>query len=293
VIKAGGFNYLGVYRLLGIVSTGHHCQIWKAYDDGQSRPVAIKTLVERYRKSREHIGYLKREHEVGSSFNHERIVRVFAFATDRDVPYLAMEWFPATNLKSRIHQEPETVAPWITKIVHQASQSVAVFNGGGWVHRDIKPENFLVSDEGEVKLIDFSLAQRRKGFLAKWFTPRSKVQGTHSYISPEQIRGELVDERADLYSLGCTLFELLASRPPFTGTNANELLSKHLRATPPPLESACPEVNREFAQLIRRAMAKDPAARFRSTEVFYQAVLQTPVFRRVDPSGRAAGRTPT
>jgi len=237
-------------------------------------------LLEQFRRSREYLGYLKREYSVGSKLVHERIIRIHEFGIDREVPYLVMEWFPAANLKNRIRQEGEAIGPLVPKIAVQAAEAVAAFNAQGWVHRDIKPANFLVSDEGDVKLIDFSLARRRKGMLSKIFAAKTKVQGTHSYMSPEQIRGEPVDDRADLYSLGCTLFELVAGRPPFTATSGNELLSKHLRAVPPPLDGIREDVNPEFAQLIRSAMAKDPADRSSSTEAFYQKVLQTPVFRR-------------
>lgn len=281
-------GYLGAYRLLNPVYTSQHCQIWQAYHDGRNGFAAIKTLLEKFRKSREYIGYLKREYAVGSKLVHERIIRIDEFGIDRGTPYLAMEWFPGANLKNRLRQGPEVLRPLLPKIILEATEALAVFNRNGWVHRDVKPENFLVSDEGDVKLIDFSLARRRKGFLSRLFAPRSKIQGTRSYISPEQIRGEPVDERADLYSLGCTMFELLAGRPPFTGANTNELLTKHLRATPPGLETINRDVTPEFAQLVRWAIAKEPASRPHSTEEYYQKIRQTPVFRRPTQISRIA-----
>jgi len=284
-------SYLGPYRLLGVVNTGQHSQIWKAYHDREGRPYAIKTLLEQFRQSREYVGYLKREYTVGSKLVHDRIIRIHEFGIDREVPYLAMEWFPAANLKNRIRQDAQAIGPLVPRIAVQAAEAVAVFNGRGWVHRDIKPANFLVSDEGDVKLIDFSLARRRKGMLSKIFPAKVKVQGTHSYMSPEQIRGEPADDRADLYSLGCTLFELVAGRPPFSAPSGNELLSKHLRAAPPSLEGIREDVNPEFAQLIRSAMAKDPDERPSSTEAFYQKVLQTPVFRRSPGPSRGGKQT--
>ncbi len=272
-------NYLGPYRLLSVVNTSQHNRIWKAYHDGEGRPYAIKVLLEQFRHSREYLGYLKREYTVGSKLDHERIIRIHQFAIDREVPYLAMEWFAAANLQNRIRQDAAALGPLVPKIAVQAAEAVAVFNSHGWVHRDIKPANFLVSSEGDIKLIDFSLARRRKGMLSKIFPAKVKVQGTHSYMSPEQIRGEPADDRADLYSLGCTLFELVAGRPPFSASSGNELLSKHLRAAPPSLEGVREDVNPEFARLIRSAMAKDPDERPSSTEAFYQRLLQTPVFR--------------
>ncbi len=275
--------FLGPYRLLNVVHVGHGTQIWQAYDDHRGCFVAVKTLLEQFWRGREHLRYLKRERLVGLRVAHERIIRILGFGTDRGAPYLAMEWFMGANMKTRLRQGLDLLAPWIPKIVLQATEGLAYFNSRGWVHRDIKPDNFLVADDGDVKLIDFALAQRKKGVLSRWFLPKSKVQGTRSYISPEQIRGLPLDERADLYSLGCTLFELVAGRPPYTGTNANELLNKHLKAPVPALESLSVSVTPEFAQLIRWAMQKEAAARPRTTEEFCRKVRQTPVFRRAVP----------
>lgn len=280
---------LGPYRLLNVVHTGHASQIWQAYDDAQGCFVAVKTPLARFRRDREHIGYLKREYLVGSKLIHERIIRIFKFGKDQGIPYLAMEWFVGGTMKARLRQGLDMLLPWVPKIVVEATEAVAFFNGRGWVHRDIKPDNFLVGDNGDVKLIDFALAQRKRGVLSRWFLrPKSKVQGTRSYIAPEQIRGMALDDRADLYSLGCTLFELIAGRPPYTGTSTQDLLNKHLKGPLPSLENVNPNVTPEFAQLIRWAMQKDPGARPRSTEEFYSKVCQTPVFRRGWPSAGLA-----
>ena len=271
---------LGPYRLLNVVHTGHAGQIWQAYDDAQGGFVAVKTLSERFRHDREHLGYLKREYLVGSKLVHERIIRILKLGNDRGTPYLAMEWFVGGTMKSRLRQGLDMLLPWIPKIVVQATEGVAYMNSQGWVHRDIKPDNFLVGDNGDVKLIDFALAQRKRGFLTRLLPwPRSKVQGTRSYIAPEQIRGMRLDDRADLYSLGCTLYELIAGKPPYSGTTTQELLNKHLKGPLPALENVNPNVTMEFAQLIRWTLQKEPAARPRSTEEFCQKVRQTPVFR--------------
>ena len=171
---------------------------------------------------------------------------------DRGINYLAMEWFPAPNMKHLIRRELDQVQHKIPNLIEQMAEALAYLNEHGWVHRDIKPDNYLVSDKNQVKLIDFALAQKPKGGLAKLLNPKMKIQGTRSYMSPEQIRGGALDSRADLYSLGCTIYELLAGKPPFTGANANELLMKHIKSSPPILGAANNNVTPEFGDLIRQ-----------------------------------------
>jgi len=283
VVSRAVSSYLGSYRLLNVVNTGQTSQVWQAYHDGKQQLVAVKTLLEKYRKDREQLAALKREYAVVGGLNHPRIIRIYEYGVDRGAPFLAMEWFPAPNLKFRMHQAGDTLVHMIPTIALQATEALIAFGREGWVHRDVKPENFLVSDDGEIKLIDFSLAQRKPGFLSKLLAPRTKVQGTRSYMSPEQILGKPLDDRADLYSLACTLFELVGGRPPVTGINSNDLLTKHLRAAPPSLEALNRNVTPEFSQLLRKAMAKKPSARFQSVEEFYGELRRIRIFRK-DPS---------
>jgi eukaryotic-like serine/threonine-protein kinase len=204
---------------------------------------------------------------------------VYRFDWDRGQPYVAMEWFSAPNMKQRILQGVERIAPLAQQIIDQAAEALGYFNRMGWVHRDIKPDNFLVGDQGEVKLIDFALAKRQRRGLAKWFMPRAKIQGTKSYISPEQIRGEAVDQRADLYSFACTVHELVCGKPPFTGVNVNDLLNKHLKTSPPSMEAVNPNVTSEFAQLVRRSLAKQPTERPESVDDFLLEFRRIRLFR--------------
>ena len=174
-------------------------------------------------------------------------------------------------------------------IIEQMCEALVYLHAQGWIHRDVKPDNFLVSEEGNVKLIDFALAQRLKGGISKLLGPKGRIQGTRSYMSPEQIRGGALDGRADLYSLACTLYELLGGKPPYTGANANDLLLKHLRAAVPTLESANHNVTPEFGELIRRSMAKKASSRPKSIEDFLTDFRMVRVFRRA-PKIAARGR---
>lgn len=279
--KAEAPGYIGPYRLLNVVNTGQTSQIWQAMHDGKQQFFGVKLLLDKFRRNREQIGYLKWEYTVGSKLDHPRIIKIIEYAMDRGTPYVAMEWFSAPNMKNWIRQGVDKIGYLIPKIVVQATEALAYFNMQGWVHRDIKPDNYLVNDQGEVKLIDFALAQRKKGSLGKFFTGKTKlVQGTRSYMSPEQIRGGGLDDRADLYSHACTLYELVSGRPPYTGTSANELLNKHLRASPPSLDGVDKNVTPQFAQLLRQAMAKKPSDRHKSVDEFLTRLRVTKVYHR-------------
>ncbi len=264
-------------------------RLWLACHDGLGQQVALKTLREQYYKDREKVGYLKWEYAVGVKLSHPRVIRTYEFGVDKGVPYLAVEWFAAPNLKQRIQQGVEGIAHLVPKIIVQAAEAMAYFNGQGWVHRDVKPENFLVGDDGEVKLIDFALAQRRRAGLARLLAPKTRVQGTHSYMSPEQIRGLALDERADLYSLACTFYEMVSGKPPFAGATTKELLNKHLKSNPTPLDVVNKNVTPEFADVIRRAMAKEPSDRLDSVQSFLRYLQAVRVFRRAPPVPQSAG----
>ena len=272
-------GYLGPYRLLNVVHTGQTSQIWQAYHDGKHQRFGVKTLLQKFLREREHLRYLRWEYAVGQKTAHDRIIQISEFGFDRGTPYLAMEWFPAPNMKHRIQHQSDTITHLVPKIIEQAAEGLSHFNGLGWVHCDVKPDNFLVTDDGDVKLIDFALARRSSRGLTRLLGPKARVQGTRSYMAPEQIRGAPLDQRADVYGFGCTIYELLSGKPPYTGVSADELLTKHLRAPPPSLDAVAKNVAPEFAQLVRRSLAKDPAARPQSINDFLLEFRMNRVFK--------------
>jgi serine/threonine protein kinase len=274
-----------------VVHTGKASQLWQAYDDGKQRMAAVKSLLEDFAKDGGQIRYLRQEYAVGREVVHPRVIEVYAFDTDRGIPYLASQWFAAPNLKKWIHNKEDRrrLACQIPTIIEQAAEGLGCLHHHGWIHRDIKPENFLAKGDGQVKLIDFGLAQRAKRGWARFLSFRSKRQGTPSYMSPEQIRGTTLDLRADVYSFGCTVHELLVGVPPFTGSTREELFGKHLKVAPPSLEAMDHNLTSEFAQLVRRCLAKDPDARPASAEVFLEEFRRLRVFKVPPAASEQAG----
>ena len=273
-------EHIGPYRLLNIVKTGQTSQVWAVINDNDQQRLAIKILLSDFRKDREHLTYMKQEAIVGKTLDHPLVIKIHEFAFDHRMPYLVMEYFPAPNMKEILQQVRAEVAYLMPKIVEGAAEGLAYFNEHGWIHRDIKPDNFLVNMQGTVKLIDFALAQRKKGMIGRLFGGRSKVQGTRSYMSPEQIRGEPLDVRSDIYSFGCTIFHLVSGRPPYTGSNSNDLLNKHLKAQLPVLEALERNASTEFSELIRSTMAKDPSRRPESMAKFLSEFRVMPMFKK-------------
>ena len=175
---------------------------------------------------------------------------------------MLLELFKVPNLKQQI------ISGGYKKLHHRAktiltgcAAGLAHLHEKGWIHRDIKPDNFLLRDDNVVKLIDFNLARKPAGGLSKLFGGKTKVQGTHSYMSPEQIRGQSLDVRADIYSFGCMVHEFFSGKPPFTANSPNELLQRHLSTKPQPLTVFDKNITPEFAAYVQRMMAKDPKDR--------------------------------
>ncbi|MEX0978043.1 MAG: serine/threonine-protein kinase [Pirellulales bacterium] len=272
-------EYFGSYRLVNLIRAGKTCEVWDVANDAKGERLAIKLLTGEGARNREEIAFLKHEYQVGHTFDHPSVIKIYSLGRDRDSYYLVMELFAAPNLKQLIHQGVDELAPIATEFIRKSAEGLAYMHSKGWIHRDVKPDNFLVKADGDVKLIDFALAARRKSGLARLFAVKSKIQGTRSYMSPEQIRGQPLDERADIYSYGCMVHELLGGKPPYTGTSTNELLNKHLKSPIPPLQAANRNVTDDFASLLRTMLAKKPQERPQTMNDVLNELLVTPVFK--------------
>ncbi|HBI42283.1 MAG TPA: serine/threonine protein kinase [Planctomycetales bacterium] len=247
---------IGGYRLLKHLVTGQASQVWEVRD-ASGQHFAMKLLLPEKATQSQFRHFLLHEAEVGKELAHPNIIRIVHVDRDPKNPYFVMEFFPAGNLKLRI-QRKET--PFIREkgqdILKQIATGLAFMNAKGWVHRDVKPDNILVNSAGEVKLIDFAIAQRIPTGMAKWFQRRGKPQGTRSYMSPEQIRGKALDGRADVYSFAATAFEFVTGRPPFRGASNQDLLVKHISEKPASPMIYNPDVTKEFSELVLQMLAK-------------------------------------
>jgi serine/threonine protein kinase len=248
---------IGGYRLLKHMITGQTSQVWEVVENSSGRHFAMKLLLPEKAREAMHRRFLLHEATVGKQLAHPNIIRIITVARDQVNPYFVMEYFPAGNLKLRImRKEHDFIREKGQDILKQAATALAFMNAKGWVHRDVKPDNLLVNSSGEVRLIDFALSQQIPTGLAKFFRRKQKAQGTRSYMSPEQIRGAVLDGRADIYSFGASAFELVAGRPPFRGMSSQDLLTKHIAEKPISPRSLNPDVTEEFGDLVLHMLAK-------------------------------------
>ncbi len=251
---------LGPYRLNRLIHSGNSSQIWEA-SEGSTR-VAIKFLRADFRENKAELGLFKNEFEIGEQMSHPNIIKMLKLDLEGKIPYFAMELFSTISLKQALRQGTESIAFMLDKIIIRATEGLSYMHSKNFVHCDVKPDNFLVNKDGDVRLVDFAIAQKMKTGLAKLFSGKVKnVQGTMSYMSPEQIRGQTLDQRADIYSFGCTLFELVTGKPPYTGSSPSDLLNKHLSAAIPSPLIANENISSEFTNLLKWLMAKKPEDR--------------------------------
>ena len=274
-----GRDYIGPYRLVRPINSSQTCQVWEAVHDTKGGRFALKVLQSKHRDEKDLIESLRHEFTVGKNMDHTNVIHIYDFNIDRNIPYLVEEIFSIRNMKQAILEGAESLPFLVPKMIVQAALALEHFHLKGWLHCDVKPDNFLVNDEGVVKMIDFSIAQKHVTGLGRLFAGRNKVQGTRSYMSPEQIRGQALGPLSDVYSYGCMLFELVAGKKPFTGFNADDLLSKHLRAPIPSLLAATKGVLPEFADFVIELMAKKPEQRPSSMTKVLERLEKIRVYR--------------
>jgi eukaryotic-like serine/threonine-protein kinase len=278
---ATGTDYVGPYRLIRQLNSGLRMQVWEAKKDGDPERVVVKAINDRFRNDKEQLQHLKHEYEVGKELRNPHVIEIRELHTSGEIAYLVMEYFDALNLKQHLWQGEMWVTLQLPPIIENMAKGLEYLHRKGWVHRDIKPDNYLVAPDGMAKLIDFSLAvkiKRGRG-LGTLLGMRSKVQGTRSYMSPEQIRGEPLDERSDIYSFGCMLFQLVGGKLPYTGANADDLLKKHLTAPIPSLQAQNPDVHPDFAGMVARMMAKTKDKRPENMAMFLREFKQVRMYQ--------------
>ena len=273
---------IGNYKLQNCILTGTSTQVWEVVELSSHRHFAMKLLLKERNDDGDAKRMLYHEAEVGLKMRHQNVIQIVHVSEGKPPHYFVMEFFPAGSLKSRlVSKQYDFIRERAHSIFKQAATGLAYMNASNWVHRDVKPDNLLVNSAGDLRIIDFAIAQRiqKPNFFTRLFRRKGLVQGTRSYMSPEQIRGEFLDGRADVYSFGATLYELVTYRPPFRGATQQDLLQKHILEKPVPPIAHCPELTDQFSDLVVRCLAKKPEGRPESFHEVLRSLNQLRVYK--------------
>ena len=249
------------YRLRSLLQTGAVSQVYEVVEPTSHRHFAMKVLLPEHAEKGDVRRVLFHEADVGIKMRHENVINILKVNKDPTTPHFIMEFFPSGSLRTRLmSRDPKDktfVKENARKIFKQMATGLAYMNASGYVHCDVKADNVLVNALGQTKIIDFAIAKKiKKGFFEKLFHKKRKPQGTPSFMAPEQIRDEMLDGRADVYSFAATWYELTTGRPPFRATSQADLLRKHLGEKPAPLTSYNDDVTDDFSKFILSMLAK-------------------------------------
>ena len=237
--------------------------IFKAHDPLLNRPVALKVISTEVEVTDELRARFFREAQACARLSHPNIVTVYDMGEDDGRLFIVMELLEGEELKRLVAQSKPLTLEDKLAIMVQVCGGLHYAHQRGIVHRDVKPGNIFVLRSGQVKILDFGIAQIAN--TEAGLTRTGLIMGTLRYISPEQVRGR-VDHRSDIYSVGAVFYELLSMRPPFTGDDPMHLLEQLRTEEPPPLEQLDPTIPLELAATVARALRKDPAERFADLE---------------------------
>src|SRR6266700_2534390 len=260
---------IGSYRILEKIGAGGMGVVYKGVDVGLDRLVAIKVLNPDLAHDPELISRFRAEAKAQANLNHPNIATLYAFLQVEGECLIVMELLEGDTFEELLLRRGKV--PWsgAVSLTRQVLQGLGFAHGMGIVHRDIKPGNLMLTSTGTVKIMDFGIA---KAFGSPTKTRTGQQMGTPLYMSPEQIRGEPIDRRSDIYSLGITLYQLLSGKAPFQGQSDFALMNAHINTPPPPLTDAHQDIPKSIEQCVLKALAKDPARRFQSGEEFGAAL---------------------
>jgi len=275
-------QFIGHYRVIKKLDQGGMGAVYLAEDTRRSRKTVLKFLLKQYALDAEFKARFEREGRVAAALKHPNIVTIYEVGDYEGAAFIAMEYVDGDSLRSRLMQQElrlEAAAEIITQICDGLSQ----VHGAGITHRDLKPGNILFDKSGRAKITDFGIA-RLEGVPR--LTRPGAVMGTPEYMSPEQARGQELDARSDIFSLGIILYEMLTRQRPFTGNNYNAILEAVVKQTPPALATYRRNLSLGWQQIIDKALAKNPQHRYQRVEDFRADLQQeSPAARSQTPDG--------
>jgi eukaryotic-like serine/threonine-protein kinase len=270
------------YRILSSLGAGGMGEVYLAEDTRLGRKVALKLLPASFVKNADRLRRFEQEARTASALNHPNIITIHDIGQSDATHFIATEFIEGETLRRRISAGPRLQLLEILDISIQVANALVAAHQAGIVHRDIKPENVMLRPDGYVKVLDFGIAKLTDKFneqettgadsieameaptLAVVQTEANVILGSPSYMSPEQARGQKLDAKTDIFSLGVILYEMIAGRKPFLGDTVVDIVASILNQQPPPLSAHAPEVPDRLDRIIARAMAKDKNDRYQT-----------------------------
>jgi serine/threonine-protein kinase len=248
----------GRYELLDVLGRGGMGVVYRATDRVLARPVAIKVLPVERAEDPSLVARFEREALAAAALSHPNVVAVYDSGCDEDTRFIVMECVPGENLAQLLRRRGPLPPREAVNIGAQVAAAMAAAHRAGLIHRDIKPANVMADGNGRVKVLDFGIVRSLAGTT---LTQTANVIGSAPYLAPEVAQGRPADERSDVYSLGCVLYEMLTGRPPFSGELPAAVMHQHNTAAPRPPRELNPDVPPALAGLVLAMLAKRPSQR--------------------------------
>jgi Tol biopolymer transport system component len=264
-------EHLGPYEIIAPLGAGGMGEVYRAKDPRLGREVAIKVLPASFAGNEERLRRFEQEARAAGSLNHPNILAIYDLGVHAGSPYVVSELLQGETLREKLYQGALPPRKAI-EIAVQAARGVAAAHDRGIIHRDLKPENLFLTTDGHLKILDFGLAkfaQPSDGANTQLptitsLTKAGFVVGTIGYMSPEQVRGQTVDHRSDIFSLGAILYEMLSGRQAFGGGSSADTMVAILKEDPPNLMDERSEIPPALAHVVSHCLEKNPAERFQS-----------------------------
>ena len=252
----------GRYELQRRLARGGMADVYLATDTLLNRPVAVKVLFPEYARDETFVERFRREAQAAARLTHGNIVAIHDWGAEFGTYFIVMEYVEGRSLSQVIRSEGALPPVQAAEIATRVAAALDFAHRHGVVHRDVKPGNIMISSVGEVKVADFGIAQALGAGDRASLTQTGAVMGTATYFSPEQAQGRVLDQRSDLYSLGCVLYEMLTGAPPFSGDTPVAIAYQHVQSAPPPMADRGVDVPTDLEAITDTLMRKDPEQRY-------------------------------
>jgi serine/threonine protein kinase len=291
---------LGPYELLALLGAGGMGEVYRARDTRLDRHVAVKIIPPSLARDRRRLKRFELEARAVAALNHPSIVSIFDVGTHKGTRFVVMELAEGETLRQILSRGPLPVRTAM-EVAIQAAEGLEAAHAKGIVHRDLTPGNLIATPAGRTKVLDFGLAKLVSDAMStrdggsrreeSSISEEGSVVGTVPYMAPEQIRGDLVDARTDLFALGVVLYEMVTGRRPFTGDTAADVASAILRDPPPPARELREDLPEELERVLDRCLEKEPARRFGSARELIEALRRGIAKLESSPNATTSGRS--